>query len=187
MTRPAITPTVIGCSSDAPRPDHPPTVTPAAKKANTGTAKPADTGRIACSKSSAVGFPCRPITGHREAQQDAGNRGVHPAGVHQCPGSHRQRDQQPPMVHAALDGQPEQPDRYQRQRQRAQRQVIGVEDRDDGDGEQVVDDCQGQQEGAQRCSADGWTAPRAPQARTRCRLRSAPPSRRGSRDDPRPN
>src|SRR6476660_7291930 len=63
ITRPAMTPSVTGSSSEAPRPDQPPTVTPAAKNANTGTATPADTGRSLCSNSSAVGWPYLPSTG----------------------------------------------------------------------------------------------------------------------------
>ena len=70
--------------------------------------------------------------------------------MNQGPRGHGQRQQQPPVVNAAPNGECEQRDRNERQRQRAEREVVGVEDGDDGDGEQIVDDGKRQQEGAQR-------------------------------------
>ena len=58
---------------------------PAAKNANTGTAKPADTGRSRCSKCSAAELARAAENGHGEAQQHARDGGMHPAGVHQRP------------------------------------------------------------------------------------------------------
>ncbi len=56
-TSPSITPIATGLPSAAVSPDQPPMVTPAAKKANTGTATPADSGRSRCSKCSASPGP----------------------------------------------------------------------------------------------------------------------------------
>ncbi len=88
--------------------------------------------------------------GNREAEDDAGHGGVHTAGVHQRPGRRGQRQQQPPVVHAALHRQPEQSDGNQGEREWRRREVVGVKDRDDGDREEIVDDGKRQQEGAQR-------------------------------------
>jgi hypothetical protein len=74
---------------------------------------------------------------------------VHAGLVHQHPGQGGQRQQQPPGADALLHQHAEQRDRHQRQQQRHDLQRRGVEDGDDRDGQQVVDDRQGEQEGAQ--------------------------------------
>ena len=65
-TSPATIPSVIGSASAAPMPPESTMDTPAAKKAKTGTAKPAEIGRNRCSKYSARPGPgpsARRITG----------------------------------------------------------------------------------------------------------------------------
>ncbi len=56
-TRPAMMPTAMLSVSEAPSPDRPPTVTPAEREANTGTANPAEMGRKRYSKCSASPGP----------------------------------------------------------------------------------------------------------------------------------
>ena len=75
---------------------------------------------------------------------------MHAGLVDQDPGGHRQWQQHPPGSDATLDEDGERGQRQQGQRQRAEGQVVGVEDGDDGDSEQVIDHREGKQEGAQR-------------------------------------
>ena len=56
-TRAQTMPIAIGSLSASVKPVKPPTPTPAAKKANTGTATPAERGRMRCSKCSASPGP----------------------------------------------------------------------------------------------------------------------------------
>ena len=99
-------------------------------------------------------FGSRPLsagrTGTVKPEQHTGDGGVHAGGVHQRPGGKGQRQQQIPVADPALHQQREQRQRQQRQQQPLQVQVLGVEQRDHGDRQQVVDHGQGQQEGAQR-------------------------------------
>jgi hypothetical protein len=70
--------------------------------------------------------------------------------VHQSPGQHGRRQQQPPRPDLPLHQHPERGQRQQRQQQRADVQRRGVEDGDDDDRQQVVHHGEGEQEGAQR-------------------------------------
>ena len=137
-----------------------------------------------------------------EAQQHTGHGGVHPGRVHQRPGRRGQGEQQPPRPHPTLHQQREHTEREQSEQQRHHRQLGGVEDRDDGDGQQVVDHGQGQQEDPQGrgqmgaddgqhgqgerdvgCGGDRPTAAVPPPAHVRARGRAAPvpPSHRPPR------
>ncbi len=66
--------------------------------------------------------------------------------MHQPPGEQAERDEQPPRPHATLDEQREHGERGERQQQGADREVVGVEDGDDGDRDEVVDHGQREQE-----------------------------------------
>ena len=67
-------------------------------------------------------------------------------------------------------------DRHQCQQQPAELERAGVEDRDDRDGEQVVDHGQGQQEGTQRRRQVGADHCQHAPPRRRCRSRSGSPT-----------
>ncbi|SIN47291.1 Uncharacterised protein [Mycobacteroides abscessus subsp. bolletii] len=97
-----------------------------------------------------IGTAVAPQHRDREAQQHPRHRRVHTGGVYQCPGGHRQRHQQPPFPTPTLHRQREQPQRYQGQSQRPPMQLIGIEDRDHDDRQQIVHHRQGEQKGTQR-------------------------------------
>lgn len=72
-----------------------------------------------------------------------------PGVVDQRPGQNRQRRQQQPLVEAALRGHREQDQRHQREGEEPEVEVVGEEEGDNEDADEVVDDGQGQQEHAQ--------------------------------------
>src|SRR3954453_11394374 len=87
---------------------------------------------------------------HGEGEQDAGDGRVQAGGVDQDPDARGQREQDPPGADTPLNRHREQGQRDDREQQGSDGEVAGVEESDNGDGEQVVDDGQGEQEGAQR-------------------------------------
>ena len=82
----------------------------------------------------------------QQPDEDAGQRGVHTRGVHRQP----ERDPGEHVGRQAPDPGPPEPQQDGDQRpghhQRGQVEVVAVEERHDGDGADVVDDRQGQQE-----------------------------------------
>ena len=94
----------------------------------------------------AVGDPDR----HREGEQHPGHGGMDAGGMNQRPRQDRERQQHEPGPGASLHGEGEQAERHEGGQQRPEREVVGKDDRDDGDGHQVVDDRQGEQERPQR-------------------------------------
>ena len=75
---------------------------------------------------------------------------MHAARVHERPRCRGQGQQNPPAVAPALHGQSEQCQRDHGEHQWPRRQLVGVERRDDRDGQKVIHDRQSQQEGAKR-------------------------------------
>ena len=83
---------------------------------------------------------------HGEAQEHAGDGRVDAGLVDEHPRDERERQQQEARADPLLDQQREDRDRHQAEREEEQVELLGVEDRDDGDGQQVVDDGQREQE-----------------------------------------
>ena len=96
--------------------------------------------------------------GNGEAEQHARDRGVDPGLVDQGPRDHGQRHQDHPRGPRAVRKEageavrqgPEHGHRNECEEQRERVHLVGVEDRDDRDGQQVVHHRQGQQEQAER-------------------------------------
>jgi hypothetical protein len=145
-------PRVTGSPSAAPKPPASTIETPAAKNANTGTANPADSGRKRCSKCSARPGPgpsARRITGTVKPSSTPATVACTPDSVHEHPGrrgqrqsSHQERTRRCTSTANSASGTTAGATAPSRAR--------GVEDRDDGDREQVVDHGEGQQEHPQR-------------------------------------
>src|SRR5665647_1684524 len=138
-TSPTRMPIATGSCSALLSPLTPPTVTPAAKNANTGTATDADSGRHRCSKCSASPGPS-PADGRTTGMANPSRM---PATVACTPEAwasiHGRRErQQPPRPDAALHRHGEQP-QWDEGEQRRDLQIVGIEDRDDRDREQVID------------------------------------------------
>src|SRR5690606_20570791 len=97
----------------------------------------------------------RRVDGDQYADDDPGEGGVHPALEDGGP----QRDAEDDVGGDAADPQfaqrRDEREQHHRGAQRGQRQVGGVEQRDDGDGQDVVGDGQGQQEHPERGGAAG--------------------------------
>ena len=108
-------------------PARPPpmTVTPEAKKAKTGTAMPAEIGRIRCSNRCATsvfrswvlttGTDARGLTGTTSPRSTPATVACTPERVHEGPRRERQGQQEPPVGDAALGQRREQPQRHQGQ------------------------------------------------------------------------
>jgi hypothetical protein len=93
------------------------------------------------------GGPC--LDRHDQPEQDTGDGGVHPRGVDQRPRGEGQRNEQPPVGDPPLHEHRECSQRQHSPEQGRDLEVGGVEDRDDRDGDEVVDDREGEQERAQ--------------------------------------
>ena len=85
--------------------------------------------------------------GHQQPQRDAGDGRVHSGGVDQPPGDQAQRDEygdhpggEPPPTQPGEEG-----DHRNREEEWHRREVVGEEDRDDQDCDQIVDHRQGEQ------------------------------------------
>lgn len=87
--------------------------------------------------------------GDGESQQDTCDRGMDARGVHRGPGQYRQWDQQGRMQPAGSHQEREDRDTGQGAGQGQPVEPRRVEDGDDDDRQEVVDDGQGEQEGAQ--------------------------------------
>ena len=101
---------------------------------------------------------CGHLHGHQEAQNHAGNGGVNTGFEEECPGDDAQGQQQNPcgerlqVQHGltTVGDEREKCERNQCEEQVLAVEVIGVEDRDNADCNQVVDHSQGQQEDTHR-------------------------------------
>lgn len=92
-----------------------------------------------------------PGAAKHEAHRHTRDRRVDPAVVHEGPDDQGERYVDVPATHPRAQQYVEHGEAEERAAERQEVDVLGEEDRDDEDGEQVVDDCEGQQEGTQRC------------------------------------
>ena len=98
------------------------------------------------------------LHGHQEAENHAGNGGVNTGLEEERPGDNTQGQQQNPcgerlqVQHGltAVGNEREKSEGNEREKQVLAVEVIGVENRDNADRDQVVDHCQGQQEDTHR-------------------------------------
>lgn len=91
-----------------------------------------------------------PGAAQHQPHGDTGDGGVHPAVLHQAPDDQGERDVDVPAADTLAQQQIEDHQAGDGQAERQKVDLRGEEDRDDQDREEVVDDGEGEQEGAQR-------------------------------------
>ena len=98
----------------------------------------------------AVGDRVLALDRHEQAEDDTGDRRVDARVEHAHPRGDGEHSEDDGVLEAPLNGDAEERDRHDGRDEPRQREAVAVEDRDDRDGDEVVDDREGEQERTQR-------------------------------------